>query len=114
MTLSGKNLKQVYFIVTAKHSFSLVISVNKISRFSQKLFMIYNVLSQVFGATGSRTIETEKDLITLIEESKTGLIPLKDGSFIGIDLLRSSFIKPQFVVSDTDNIKKRRTLLSNT
>ncbi len=75
--------------------------------------MTYNVLSQVFGATGSRIIETEKDLISLIEESKTGLIPLKDGSFIGIDLLRNSFIKPQSVINEADAIKKRRTLLSN-
>ena len=75
--------------------------------------MTYNILSQVFGSTGSRVIETDKDLITLIEESKNGLIPLKDGSLIGIDLLRSSFIKPQHISQEENNIKKRRTLLAN-
>ena len=55
--------------------------------------MKYYVLSTVFGEGKGRHIETEKNIEELISESVNGLIELTDGSFIGVDLLRNSFIQ---------------------
>lgn len=57
--------------------------------------MKYSVLNAAFGNNSAwRTIETEKDIKEAIFEAEQGLVKLKDGSFIGVDLLRNSLIKP--------------------
>ena len=65
--------------------------------------MKYYVLSTVFGEGKGRHIETKKNIEELITESANGLIELKDGSFIGVDLLRIHLSKL---------IRKRRNIIA--
>ena len=55
--------------------------------------MKYYIINSAFDKHG-RTIETEKSIEELIDSSKNGLIPLKGGGLVGVDLLKNSLIIP--------------------